>query len=100
MAHSRERRSPLVSREILEWAPSISDDLKIRGKTTKYLLRQYAKEVLPADLVNQPKRGFEIPLKQWVEGDLKEIIHSYVFSSNSFIENFVKPSFLRDIVCI
>ena len=97
MAHALEGRSPFLCKEFLEWAPTLPDEFKIKGKKTKYLLRQLAKNKIPAQLVNQPKRGFEIPLKQWVEGDLKEIIHSYLFSAQPFSENFVKKTFVQDV---
>jgi len=42
MAHSLEGRSPMLCKELLEWAPSLPDDFKIKGNTTKYLLRKLA----------------------------------------------------------
>ena len=43
------------------------------------MLRKLAEKYLPAELINQPKRGFEIPLKKWIDGELKELIASYIF---------------------
>ena len=97
MAHALEGRSPFLCKELLEWVPSLPNNLKIKGKQTKYLLRKLAQSQIPAQLVNQPKRGFEIPLKEWVDGDLKEIIYSYLFSSQAFSSNFVKKSFVQQV---
>ena len=97
MAHALEGRSPLLCKEFLDWVPSLPDQYKISGKTTKVLLRDLAGKLLPAELVSQPKRGFEIPLKNWVDGELKGIISDYILSSGAFINNFVKPDFVRDI---
>lgn len=97
MAHALEGRSPFLSKDILEWVPTLPDKLKINGSTTKYLLRSYARQMLPPALINQPKRGFEIPLKKWIEGDLKEMIHSYIFSGSSFSSNFIQPSFKQNL---
>ncbi len=55
MANSQEGRSPFLSKEILEYVPSLPDSYKIKGKTTKYLLRKLAMQYLPAELINQPK---------------------------------------------
>src|SRR5664280_49359 len=55
MAHSLEGRTPFLSKDILEWAPSINDKYKIRGTRTKYLLRELAKKYLPEELIYQPK---------------------------------------------
>ena len=65
MANSLEGRSPFLSKELLEYVPAMNDKFKINGGTTKYLLRHLAKKYLPEALANQPKRGFEIPLKSW-----------------------------------
>lgn len=98
MASSLEGRSPFLSKEILEYAPGINDDLKIRGTTTKYLLRKLASKYLPGELVHQPKRGFEVPLKQWVDGELKDIIATYLTQPGSFADNFVDKSFTQKLL--
>ena len=97
MAHSLEGRSPFLAKEILEFAPSIADKYKIRGVKTKYLLRTLAKKYLPEELIDQPKRGFEIPLKVWMDNDLKEILHDYAFSSNALYPEFIDKKFLTDL---
>jgi asparagine synthase (glutamine-hydrolysing) len=97
MAHSLEGRSPLLSKELLEYAPTISDKYKIAGKQTKYVLRKLAEKYLPAELVNQPKRGFEIPLKKWVDGQLKTMIGDYIMSPGAYCRHFIDGSFLDDV---
>ncbi|HEX5655228.1 MAG TPA: asparagine synthase-related protein, partial [Chitinophagaceae bacterium] len=72
-------------------------NFKIRGTQTKYLLRQLAAKYLPAELLNQPKRGFEIPLKKWIDGELKELIRDYLFSGNAYSKNFVDESFINEL---
>ncbi len=93
MSHSLEGRSPFLSKELLAYAPTLSDSLKINGVTTKYLLRQLATKYLPESLINQPKRGFEIPLKSWVNGQLSDMIHDYVGAPNAFNRNIINPKF-------
>jgi len=97
MAHSLEGRSPLLSKELLEYIPTLPDDYKIRGQQTKVILRKLAERYLPAELINQPKRGFEIPLKKWIDGELKEMIASYILSPNAYCRNFVQASFPNDL---
>lgn len=94
MAHSLEGRTPFLSKDLLEFAPTIDDKLKIRGFRTKYLLRNLAIKYLPDELINQPKRGFEIPLKSWMENDLKEITFDYLTGS-TFSENFIEKKFIN-----
>ncbi|HEY6502875.1 MAG TPA: asparagine synthase (glutamine-hydrolyzing) [Chitinophagaceae bacterium] len=97
MAHSLEGRSPLLSKEILEYIPSVNDNYKIKGQQTKYLLRTLAEKYLPGELIHQPKRGFEIPLKKWIDHELKDIIASYILAPNAYCRNFVKPSFIENL---
>jgi len=98
MANSLEGRSPFLCKELLEYIPTINDQFKIKGSTTKYLLRQLAKKYLPAELINQPKRGFEIPLKNWVNHELKEIIQDYVGSNNALNREFVNAGFIQSLL--
>ncbi|MEO5562915.1 MAG: asparagine synthase-related protein, partial [Chitinophagaceae bacterium] len=97
MAHSLEGRSPLLSKEILEYVPGMSDDYKIKGQQTKYLLRQLAVKYLPEELINQPKRGFEIPLKKWIDGQLKDLIASYILAPNAYCNKFVQKGFIQNL---
>jgi len=94
MANSLEGRSPLLSKELMEYVPTLPDNYKINGVKTKYLLRTLAQKYLPAELIHQPKRGFEIPLKKWIDGELKELIASYILPSSAYCRNFVQPAFI------
>ena len=93
MANSLEGRSPFLSKSMLELAPTLNDKYKISGTKTKVILRELAKKYLSKELINQPKRGFEVPLKKWVEGDLRENIFDRINKdcySSEFIEwNFI-----------
>ena len=97
MAHSLEGRSPLLCKELLEYVPSLPDKYKIQGSQTNYMLRKLAEKYLPAELINQPKRGFEIPLKKWMDNELKDLVASYVLSKDAYSHHFVSPSFISDL---
>ena len=98
MANSLEGRSPFLSKELLEYVPGIPDGYKIKGRTTKYLLRQLAIKYLPSTLIKQPKRGFEIPLKSWIDNELKEPVTDYLSSCQCFYKNFVQENFVQDLL--
>lgn len=97
MAHSLEGRSPLLSKELLEYIPGLPDDFKIKGGQTKYLLRKLAEKYLPKELINQPKRGFEIPLKKWVDNELKDLIAAYLLPNDAYCRQFVSTSFIDNL---
>lgn len=98
MAHSLEGRSPLLSKELLEYVPSLPDSYRIRGGQTKVLLRTLSERYLPADLIHQPKRGFEIPLKSWVNNELKPMIDGHLRGSNAYCRNFIDAAFLTSLL--
>ncbi len=98
MAHSLEGRSPFLSKELLEYVPALNDSFKINSGTTKYLLRTLAKNYLPETLLGQPKRGFEIPLRHWVNNELKEIVHDYLSSPTALTRQFVKKDFIESLL--
>ncbi|MDF1875191.1 asparagine synthase (glutamine-hydrolyzing) [Sulfurimonas sp. SAG-AH-194-I05] len=97
MAHSLEGRSPFLSKYMLEFTPTLQDAYKIKGKTTKYILRELSKKYLPRELISQPKRGFEVPLKKWVEKDLKDTIYESL-NINSYSSTFVDNEFIQKLL--
>ena len=98
MANSLEGRSPFLAKEILEFAPSLPDNFKINGLRTKSILRDLAKKYLPEALINQPKRGFEIPLKNWVDHQLKDIIFDYLLSSKALYPSIIQKKFIVNLL--
>ena len=99
MAHSLEGRSPFLSKELMEFAPSLPDHLKIQKGMTKFLLRTLAQQYLPAELTAQPKRGFEIPLKQWMDGELKEMTMDYLTgSAGAVFPEYIRVGFVRNLL--
>ncbi|MBA3662134.1 MAG: asparagine synthase (glutamine-hydrolyzing) [Gammaproteobacteria bacterium] len=88
MAHSLEVRSPFLAKNLLEFAPGLPDEYKIKNFKTKFILRKLAERYLPTQLINQPKRGFEVPLKHWVDNDLREPIFDRL-QPGSYATNYI-----------
>ncbi|MBI90193.1 MAG: asparagine synthase (glutamine-hydrolyzing) [Candidatus Marinimicrobia bacterium] len=97
MANSVEGRSPFLSKYMLEFAPTLSDKLKINGTKTKFILRELSKKYLHRKLIKQPKRGFEVPLKHWVDYELRENIFD-VLNQRSFSSQFVDWDFIDKLL--
>lgn len=68
MAHSVEARVPLLSHKMVDWALTVPADLKLRGRTGKYILRQAIAPWLPPAILKRPKQGFQMPLASWLRG--------------------------------
>jgi asparagine synthase (glutamine-hydrolysing) len=78
MSVSLEGREPLLDHRIAEFMARVPLDIKYKNKQGKYLLRQVLYKYLPANLVDKPKAGFQIPLNEWLRGDLKYLIEKYL----------------------
>jgi asparagine synthase (glutamine-hydrolysing) len=74
MAVSLEARVPLLDHRIVEFALNLPPEMKLRGQTTKYLLRQAVAGLLPAEVLAKPKQGFSMPLKHWLCGPLRPLL--------------------------
>jgi asparagine synthase (glutamine-hydrolysing) len=76
MAHSLESRAPLLDMEIVDYVQKVVPGLKIKGKTTKYILRELSKKYMPKSLANRKKQGFSLPLGHWFRNEAKgQLLH-------------------------
>ena len=74
MAHSLEARTPFLDHRVVAFASTIPDRLKLRSGTGKWILRHAYREVLPTELLERPKRGFDLPLDAWIRGSLRSTL--------------------------
>ena len=72
MAHSLEARVPFLDRAVVELARRMPLAMRLRGLTTKHVLRRVMAERLPAEVVGGKKRGFNVPMPTWIAGGLKD----------------------------
>ncbi len=87
MLNSLEVRVPFLDHRVVEFALRIPSNYKLRGKITKWILKETFKEDIPKRLINLSKKGFGIPLKKWVETFVKKEIWSYI-KNNKLTFNF------------
>jgi len=74
MAHSLEVRPPFLDHRLVEFAASLPENYKLRGRQMKFLLRELMKEKLPPAIVRRDKVGFDIPTHDWFRGVLKPLL--------------------------
>ena len=92
MAHSLEVRVPLLDHTVVEFVTSLPTTWKLRGWTTKYLLKQLALRYLPQHIVTRKKKGFGVPIAAWIRGPLRELVQD-LFSPDRIRRGGVfKPS--------
>jgi len=90
MATSLEVRVPFLDYEIAELCASIPASLKLKGMTTKYILRKTLKKYnfLPDSIIYRGKQGYSLPVKNWLREDLKQYMEDLFKSSPIIKENF------------
>jgi asparagine synthase (glutamine-hydrolysing) len=74
MANSLEIRSPLLDVNVVEWGLSLPRDFKIKGLEAKHILKDVARSLVPAELIDRPKMGFGIPRAEWLRTGMRELV--------------------------
>lgn len=90
MATSLEVRVPFLDYELAELCASIPASLKLKGMTTKYILRKTLKKYkfLPDSIIYRGKQGYSLPVKNWLREELKQYMTDLFKSSPIIKENF------------
>jgi asparagine synthase (glutamine-hydrolysing) len=85
-----------VTRSVADFAASLEDDMLLRGRQQKYLLRQLARRYLPAECVDRPKVGFDLPLGRWFRGRLRDVVYDTL--ADTWQREFLRPGAMERIV--
>ncbi|MCC6316292.1 MAG: asparagine synthase (glutamine-hydrolyzing) [Gemmatimonadaceae bacterium] len=80
MAASIESRVPFLDHPLVEFASTLPMRLKLRGWTTKYVLRQAMKDMLPPEILSRKKMGFPVPVGAWLRGSWQPLVNEFVLS--------------------
>jgi asparagine synthase (glutamine-hydrolysing) len=100
MATSLESRVPFLDHKLVEFTARMPDSMKLRGATTKYVLREAMKGVLPEKILTRSKMGFPVPIGAWFRGPFKSMIEEYVLSDRALSRGIFAPDFVRQIVSL
>jgi asparagine synthase (glutamine-hydrolysing) len=74
MANNLELRSPMLDVNVVEWGVSLPRKYKIKGLETKHILKDVARSLVPAELIDRPKMGFGIPRAEWLRTGMREMV--------------------------
>lgn len=98
MSASIESRVPFLDHPLVEWSWALPTNMKIRNGTTKYILRQAMRGILPDEILFRKKMGFPVPVGRWLRGPQKRLLTDIVDSPRLHERNLFQPSVVRDIV--
>ena len=97
MAHGLETRSPFLDTEVIEYAARLPDAMKLRGWTTKAILKEAFADLLPPAIVRRPKQGFGVPLDAWFRTDLRDAVSELLLARGARLTAYLEPQAIRDV---
>jgi len=81
MANSLEVRVPFLDHNVVEFAAKIKSKDKLRGRKTKFILKETFNNYLPKEVLSRGKYGFEAPFSIWIKNELKDDIKEIFYNS-------------------
>ena len=98
MANSLEVRVPLLNRLLVEYAAHLPHSFKLHGLTTKFLLRQALKGILPEPILRRGKKGFNAPVAKWFAGPLKPLLEDLLSSRRLKQQGLFQPDYVTTLI--
>lgn len=98
MANSLESRSPFLDHKLMEFAASIPPSLKLKGITTKYILKKAFSKILPKEILYRKKQGFGVPVGSWFRNELKDYAYEVLLSKNYVKWGYFKEEAVKRIL--
>lgn len=77
MKYSLENRCPILDKDVMEYSYRIDHSFKCHQGVRKYILKELAYDYIPKELLDRPKKGFGVPLDQWLRGPLRKELEDY-----------------------
>lgn len=98
MAASIESRVPFLDHELMAFTARMPDRLKLSGSTTKFVLREAMKGLLPEQIISRGKMGFPVPVGKWFRGESRYLVDEYILSDRTMARGIFAEDFVREIV--
>ena len=83
MAASIEARMPFMDHELAALISSLPDEWRIRGRTSKFVLREAMRRMLPESILERPKVGFRVPVNEWFRTSMKSYLLDHLTGADS-----------------
>lgn len=98
MASSLEARSPFLDHRLVQFCAQLPVDYKLRGRTSKWLLRRLMEKRLPPAILHRPKMGFGVPVGTWLRGELRPLLLDTVLSDRARERGLFRPEAVDRLV--
>ena len=97
MAASLESRVPFLDHKLVELTSRMPESMKLRGKTTKHLLRESMRGILPDVILDRPKMGFPVPIGKWLRKEYRHVTEELVLSERALSRGVFNPDAVRKL---
>jgi asparagine synthase (glutamine-hydrolysing) len=98
MAASIEARMPFMDTVLAAFVSRLGDRWRIRGLSSKHILRLAMKDILPPEIIYRPKVGFRVPVAEWFRGPMREFMRDHLASRNSVTSGLYRESELMRVL--
>jgi asparagine synthase (glutamine-hydrolysing) len=98
MHHGLESRCPFLDHRLIDWARRLPARILLSGNKNKAVLRDLARRYLPSEVVQAPKRGFEIPLLEWMKGPFFGAAYDFCLDSRGIILKLFNKKQVEDLI--
>jgi asparagine synthase (glutamine-hydrolysing) len=98
MAASIESRVPFLDHPLAEWIANLPQSMKLRGTTTKWILRAAMKHRLPAAIIDRPKMGFPVPIGAWLRGAWRPLLDEYLLGDRALDRGLFEPNAVKALI--
>ena len=98
MAASIESRVPFLDHKLVEFAAALPGRLKLRGFTTKWILREAVRSLLPAEILSRPKMGFPVPFGLWMRGGWNDVARDVLLDPRSRQRGIADPRAVEQLL--
>ncbi len=98
MAVSLETRAPFLDPRVGQFAASIPVEYKLKGKSGKVILKEAMKDLLPHDILHRPKKGFGIPIAEWLKGRLNPLMHDMLSPERLNKQGLFKVDYVQKLM--
>jgi len=95
---SLEVRTPFLQPQLVEFIFSLPSKFRLKGLTTKYLLKEAAADLLPEEIIKRKKKGFGSPIALWINNQLKDLIEEKLNRSRIKKQGLFNPHFVSQLL--
>ena len=98
MSVSLETRAPFLDPRVAQFAASLPIEYKLRGNKGKYILKKAVEDLLPKSILRRPKKGFGIPIAEWLKGRLNPLMHEMLAPGRLKVQGLFEPDYVQTLI--